>query len=238
MMLNTTETEIDLLLEKIDISVEIGPTFVQDAFKVFYGDMEYGDWHRKYSLKSIKGSSVEELVLLQINDVLNFHGLEDIESPLAPDQLAATYLNAGNTYSTTVLYDRIWNRLLITTMGDYVELIQSLEGMVKNIYSKFEAEVESDWEIWEDSETAKWEYPIALCDRDSYLELYLGTSVKALTSSNALYAIGGIGSATALGMMPEVEDQSSQDDVVELIVDLYRQILTRKNSGHQQSSSS
>lgn len=63
--------------------------------------------------------SIDE-AMLRANSVLNGHGVEAIrgDSPYEP---AALYVNMGDTYTATILYDRDANTFHVTSYGDWIE---------------------------------------------------------------------------------------------------------------------
>ena len=64
-----------------------------------------------------------------LNELLLTHGVEAIRTSEHIDRyhfdIRASYLNTGDTYSTTILLDHRDNRWLLTSGGDFVE---SLDG--------------------------------------------------------------------------------------------------------------
>lgn len=75
----------------------------------------------KYKL----GSNTNELILTAANHILEGHGLESVTSmdyySYYWGHTIFTYVNMGDTYNTTILYDIRKERLLVTTLGDYLK---------------------------------------------------------------------------------------------------------------------
>jgi hypothetical protein len=65
-----------------------------------------------------------ETVMDQINDLIGGHGVESIRGD-GPggfwQDSVAIYVNTGDTYSATILYDTTKEKFALTTMGDFVE---------------------------------------------------------------------------------------------------------------------
>lgn len=80
----------------------------------------------------------------------------------------AYYLNTGDTYNTTILYDRVFDRLLVTTMGDYIEEIESVKAIAAEIENLVNSGV-IEWDEWDDA------FPIRLQKVGSSLQLFYGT---------------------------------------------------------------
>ena len=84
------------------------------------------------------GDQGEELegTMDQLDTVLDGHGVELISGSgdtaandsYFPD-VQALYVNMGDTYNTTIVYDLVDERYLLTTMGDEVEHLQNQHGI-------------------------------------------------------------------------------------------------------------
>lgn len=59
--------------------------------------------------------------LHRANDILRQHGVEAIASPHGCTQAAAYYVNNGETYELTLLYDCERGAYYVTSWGDWVE---------------------------------------------------------------------------------------------------------------------
>lgn len=61
-----------------------------------------------------------ELKMLAINEILEGHGVEAIfsEGEMWPDM---EYVNMGDAYNATVVYDYIDGKFIVTTWGDWIE---------------------------------------------------------------------------------------------------------------------
>lgn len=65
--------------------------------------------------------SILELQLSGINDILEGHGVEAIWGEAETMLPAAEYINMGDTYDSTILYDHTRAKWEVTTWGDWVE---------------------------------------------------------------------------------------------------------------------
>lgn len=67
--------------------------------------------------------------LCALNEILGTHGVESIRTSEFIDRYwfdcRAAYLNTGDTYNTTILFDTKKDRFYLTSWGDFVE---SLDG--------------------------------------------------------------------------------------------------------------
>jgi hypothetical protein len=57
-----------------------------------------------------------------LNEALEGYGTEVIPPNFAPPNPDAAYINLGDTYTTTLLYDYQRDKWIITSWGDWVEL--------------------------------------------------------------------------------------------------------------------
>jgi len=65
-----------------------------------------------------------ELRMEAINEILEGFGVEGIEGKWVDSyhrENQAVYINTGDTYSLTILYDNELRRFVVTTFGDWVE---------------------------------------------------------------------------------------------------------------------
>ena len=77
-------------------------------------------WILKNILKDrMFGLRLVDLMMLYLNDLLGFHGVEFI--PEIGGGFRFMYLNAGDIYATTIICDAARNTLEISTYGDIVE---------------------------------------------------------------------------------------------------------------------
>ena len=65
--------------------------------------------------------SQNELVLAALDDVLEGFGTEAIRQPDDSDNISATYVNMGDTYNATIVYDEEDETYELTTWGDWYE---------------------------------------------------------------------------------------------------------------------
>ena len=70
------------------------------------------------------------LALHAMDEVMGTHGVESLspEGDFSTSAPPYEYLNAGDTYATTLIYDRDKDRLFIGTYGDVVEKFPQSEG--------------------------------------------------------------------------------------------------------------
>jgi hypothetical protein len=83
----------------------------------------------------LQGSAAAEDALQVANDVMRGHGVEVINGAglfrgYWQDAIAA-YVNMGDTYTTTLLYDRLKDRFYITSWGDWLEAFERKNGPVE-----------------------------------------------------------------------------------------------------------
>ncbi len=67
-----------------------------------------------------RGREVEQL-LTYANQLADTHGVEGIENPGRRGHAIAEYLNAGDTYALTLLYDVAEHAFILTSYGDWLE---------------------------------------------------------------------------------------------------------------------
>lgn len=65
-----------------------------------------------------------EGALIEANNVIRGHGVEmqQVQTRRGPDDLSFEYVNMGDSYSTTLLYDHHADRFRITSWGDMIEM--------------------------------------------------------------------------------------------------------------------
>ncbi len=62
-----------------------------------------------------------ELVMSALNDLLGGFGVEAIRDPTDSDTIIATYINQGDTYDATIVFDEDKSEFVLTTWGDWFE---------------------------------------------------------------------------------------------------------------------
>ena len=75
-----------------------------------------------------RGQSVEKR-MLELNTLVGTHGVEAIQGKRPKDarrdwfftDTIALFLNAGDTYNATLVYNAVTGRFSLTTLGDFVE---------------------------------------------------------------------------------------------------------------------
>lgn len=84
--------------------------------------------------KKIKETRDPDKVLDYVDKILRAHGIESIRGEYHVDNyyfdIVALYVNMGDTYSATLLYETDKRRFLLTTWGDWVERNQKKYGIV------------------------------------------------------------------------------------------------------------
>ena len=60
-------------------------------------------------------------LLLALNEILEGHGVEPIWGNDSVTWPIAEYVNMGDTYNTTILYDRDHGTIQVTCLGDWIE---------------------------------------------------------------------------------------------------------------------
>jgi len=63
---------------------------------------------------------LSELKLLLLNQVISGHGVETIYTASGVNAMA-DYINFGETYQVTILYDYTINQFMLTSWGDWLE---------------------------------------------------------------------------------------------------------------------
>lgn len=58
------------------------------------------------------------LIIQAANSIMEMHGIEPL---VVNDKLIASYVNTGETYAPTVLYDHANERFLVTSWGQFLE---------------------------------------------------------------------------------------------------------------------
>jgi len=97
------------ILDLVEGKIEIDPTNIPEKFK---GTIGWVDQCHSYP-------SQQELVMKALDDMIDGFGIEAIRGPDDPDKILATYVNTGDTYSSTVVYDLEKDEYVLTTWGDW-----------------------------------------------------------------------------------------------------------------------
>ena len=94
---------------------DVTPQVLMNAFP---GDIDEQQAHELASL-AYKGGR-KDTFLNAVNQAIGGHGIEAQANPLQySDEPIALYVNTGDLYNATVLYDIEANRLYVTTLGDW-----------------------------------------------------------------------------------------------------------------------
>jgi hypothetical protein len=75
-------------------------------------------------LKSVQSHKEVDLALEAANELLGGHGIESIQGSQVGRyyyDINALYVNMGDTYDFTILYDTLKEKFLVVTWGDWVE---------------------------------------------------------------------------------------------------------------------
>lgn len=109
--------------EAIAKALDVNPILGQQIEKVLYG------------VRDSRAESVEQALDL-INTAIDAHGVEVVRGPYFRrasrwGDIVAAYVNRGDTYDMTVLYDVGRNKILITSMGDWVVQYEAEHGEPK-----------------------------------------------------------------------------------------------------------
>jgi len=62
-----------------------------------------------------------ERLMLALNEIIEGHGVEAIWGPESDTWPEAAYVNTGDCYNATLMYDYRDKRVRVTTVGDFVE---------------------------------------------------------------------------------------------------------------------
>jgi len=65
--------------------------------------------------------SQNELILAALDDVIDGFGTEAIRDPDDSDNIIAEYVNTGDTYNGTIVFDHETSEYVLTTWGDWYE---------------------------------------------------------------------------------------------------------------------
>lgn len=67
--------------------------------------------------------------MVALNEILDGYGVEVISEDTSNLEVHAEYINLGDTYTTTLLYDYTRQKWFVTSWGDWVEY-QERQGIV------------------------------------------------------------------------------------------------------------
>lgn len=76
-------------------------------------------------LNSIRNFRQADDVLEEADQILGTFGVEAVYAEDDPIKPAAIYLNVGDTYSNTIIYDVLEDEVLYTSLGDWIEAVES-----------------------------------------------------------------------------------------------------------------
>lgn len=83
-------------------------------------------------IKDARSHEEVDAVLDEANKLLDAYGIEAIECNRQVDRyyfdINLLYVNTGDTYNTTLMYDTYEGRFYVTTMGDWVERAERRHG--------------------------------------------------------------------------------------------------------------
>lgn len=79
----------------------------------------------RYLAKVVRNENDPDVTLEAANALMNAHGIEAIRGDYHVDNyyydIVALYVNTGDTYNPTLLYETDTDRFTLTTLGDWVE---------------------------------------------------------------------------------------------------------------------
>ena len=105
-----------------------------------------------------------------VNDEAIADCLYDSSQSIVHGQTIAYYLNTGDTYSTTVVYDCIHQRYFIKTIGDYVDAIENIKHVAEQI-ENFAPNIE--WDEWQVDDGESY-FPVRLQQVGAYFIPHFG----------------------------------------------------------------
>lgn len=76
---------------------------------------------KAWTLSCYNEPSWQEKVMCAANDLIGGHGVEGIDDPESCVNCAAAYVNLGDTYITTLMYDYRNDQFIVSSWGDYAE---------------------------------------------------------------------------------------------------------------------
>ena len=121
-----------------------------------FRDMETGDASSLASaIQGARGSRGVSEALDLANQILGGYGVEKIESEEAWDNYhgnaVALYVNTGDTYNPTLIYDTEEEEFYLTDWGSWVEDYEQRGGRVKAAsWNEAQPETVEDWLTWEE----------------------------------------------------------------------------------------
>ena len=150
---------------------------------------------KDYQFNTKEALPIDQL-LQQLNTLLDGHGIEAIEHKAIANVIynsteavqhgyyVAEYINMGDTYVDTIVYDRVFNRLRFTCWGDYIELLEQVEAIADDLKAIANSGV-IEWDEWLDARKAVAGVPpveaIEQDEGDSYfpvrLQMYDGSFI-------------------------------------------------------------
>ena len=164
-------------------------------------------------------------LMLHLNQVIMGHGIEaitdhdvanafyDSVDAVKYGNCIGDYINCGDTYNTTILYDRIFDRLLVTTMGDYLEEIDRIKAIATEIENLVASGV-IQWDEWDDKS-----FPLRLQKCEGNLQLFYGS--PDFDSTHA-------------GAWGYYEIQEGNTEYLAYAIDMYDQCLGMENQTNNQ----
>jgi len=99
------------ILELVEGELELDSTRIPEKFE---GTIKWVD-------QCFSPPGTQALTMSALNDMIEGHGIEAIRSPNDFDKIIATYINTGDTYSGTIVYDHEQDEYVLTTWGDWYE---------------------------------------------------------------------------------------------------------------------
>lgn len=113
----------DLTLEKAELLCELCDATYSGDLPVLVERVPATEEYVRslYSCPYDKPMWCRSVVLHALDTLLETYGVEAIPGGDDCSEPEAQYLNSGDTYTTTLVYDGEQDAILITTMGDFIE---------------------------------------------------------------------------------------------------------------------
>ena len=127
------------ILELVEGELKLDSTRIPEKFK---GTIKWVD-------QCFSPPGTQALTMSALNDMIEGHGIEAIRSPNDFDEIIATYINTGDAYSGTIVYD---HEYVLTTWGDwYEEWIQKQNEENDTVQCGHCSHLTPKAEVWSDT---------------------------------------------------------------------------------------
>ena len=201
---------------------------IEDAIAVFQDKFDYQFFLNKYSLPSLPGETLGDCLLLQMENLLNskfpINVLDCKDFPVSYQPLCA-YLDLDNDEVVTIIYDRVWNRLLIDTLASYKATITELIPIIKSLRHWFHSGL-TNWSKWKVNSTQVGALPIVLIlDSENKLCIYTENVIADIKVNHQ--------DRLSYGFLTE---DSDNDAIARLVITLYGNIINKTKNKRNTSS--